>query len=133
MVLGLSILNYGTKLETAISSSFTNKESGSTAAHQLNGMDLRILTITILLSLVFLCRALIDSLFAWNILKTHLQSPYIDLILIIFTELAPSLIITQIMKRNPETQRFTETEETQRSPKKYRCNASARHPIRSPH
>ena len=91
MVLGLTILNYGTKLETAISSAYLTKQNS--ASTELNGMDLRILTITILLSLIFLCRSLVDSLYAWNILKTNLQSPYIDLVLILFTEIAPSFLI----------------------------------------
>ena len=99
IVLGISILNYGTKLETAISSSISPKTA---VFSQINGLDLRILTITILLSLVFLCRSLIDLLFAWNILKINLQSPYIDLILIIFTELGPSMLITLIMKKKSE-------------------------------
>lgn len=68
-LLGFSVLNYGTKLETAVSSSMNFKNG---AAIELNGLDIRILTITILLSLIFLCRALIDTLYAWNFIQRHL-------------------------------------------------------------
>lgn len=96
MILGLTILNYGTKLETAVSSSLNRKID---SVESLEGLDLRILTITIFLSLVFFCRALIDSLYAWNILDSSLHSPYIGLILIVFTEFAPSIIITLLIKK----------------------------------
>lgn len=65
LVLGLSILNYGTKLETAVSTSINAKTKIS---KELIGIDIRILTITILLSLVFLSRSMIDLLYAWNLL-----------------------------------------------------------------
>jgi hypothetical protein len=93
LVLGLTALNYGTKLETAISESIIDK-NGRPIAKELKGMDIRILTITIILSLIFICRSLMDSLFAWNILHINLESPFIDLILILFTEITPALIIT---------------------------------------
>lgn len=57
MVLGFTILNYGTKLETAVSNSINSK---SRVSKEFNGLDIRILTITIVLSLVFLGRALVD-------------------------------------------------------------------------
>lgn len=69
-VLGFTILNYGTKLETAVSASIGNK-FGS-ISKELNGLEVRILTITILLSLIFLGRALVDTLYAWNLLKSNL-------------------------------------------------------------
>jgi hypothetical protein len=76
MILGITILNYGTKLETAVSNSISKYGSkGGLQNKELHGLDIRILTITILLSLIFLCRALIDSLFAWGLLKTDLQNP----------------------------------------------------------
>ncbi len=99
-VLGFTILNYGTKLETAVSASIGNKFGP--IGKELNGLDIRILTITILLSLVFLGRALVDTLYAWNLLKSNLHDPYIGLVLILFTELAPSLIITQMIGRKHE-------------------------------
>lgn len=68
LVLGMSILNYGTKLETAVSASINGR---TRISKELNGMDIRILTITILLSLIFLARALIDLLYCWNLVKTH--------------------------------------------------------------
>jgi len=73
MILGITILNYGTKLETAVSNSMQKNQVN--LLKDLNGLDIRILTITILLSMVFLCRALVDSLFAWTLLKTNLHYP----------------------------------------------------------
>lgn len=72
VILGISILNYGTKLETAVSNSIAQSRSTAVQNKDLSGLDIRILTITILLSLIFLCRALLDSLFAWSLLKTDL-------------------------------------------------------------
>ncbi|CDW80487.1 UNKNOWN [Stylonychia lemnae] len=100
MILGITILNYGTKLETAVSNSIQKQQPSQ--VKDLNGLDIRILTITILLSMVFLCRALVDSLFAWTLLKTNLHYPQLSLILIMFTEVAPSVIITTIIKKNQE-------------------------------
>jgi hypothetical protein len=91
LVLGFCILNYGTKLETAVSASI-NQKSG--ISHDLDGLDIRILTITIILSLIFLGRALIDSLYAWNLIQARLESPFVNLIAVFLTELLPSLLIT---------------------------------------
>ena len=71
IVLGFTILNYGTKLETAVSNSINSK---SRVSKELNGLDIRILTITIILSLVFLGRALIDLMYAWNLINNHFDS-----------------------------------------------------------
>ena len=62
-------------------------------------MDTRILTITITLSLIFLSRALVDSLYAWNLLSAQFNNPYVDLILIVFTEVIPCLLISKIMEK----------------------------------
>lgn len=101
MILGLSILNYGTKLETAVSANMA-KSQNSKLSSQLSGLDIRILTITILLSLIFMCRAIIDSIYAWSLLNANLQYPQLGLILIFFTEISPSIIIIQIMKKKQE-------------------------------
>lgn len=99
MILGFAVLNYGTKLETAVSNSINSK---SRVSKELNGMDFRILTITIILSLVFLCRALIDLMYAWNLINNHFDSQILMISLMLLTELVPSLYITYyIRKKKP--------------------------------
>lgn len=66
--------------------------------NETSDLDIRILKITICLSLFFLCRALLDTLYAWNIFKVDLQSPLIDIVLIIITEIIPCLFMGWIMK-----------------------------------
>ena len=43
-------------------------------AAQMQGLDIRILSITILLSLVFLSRSLVDCMFAFNLINEQLNS-----------------------------------------------------------
>lgn len=71
--------------------------------NETSGLDIRILSITIFLSLFFLCRALLDTLYAWNIFKADLQSPLLDIILIMLTEITPCFLMGWIMTkgRNP--------------------------------
>ena len=112
-ILGLSIMNYGTKLETVISK---NNEQNANASHSSSqssnfhsnkksnnqsssNLETRILYITIILSLIFLCRALVDSLYAWNLLNVQFNNPKVDFILIFFTEVIPCLVISKIMKK----------------------------------
>jgi len=66
LILGVSILKYGSQLETTITHASTLKTA---MAKQMEGLDLRILSITILLSLVFLSRALVDCMFAFNLIN----------------------------------------------------------------
>lgn len=69
------------------------------AAVDTKGLDLRILSITIILSPTFMCRALIDSLYAWNLFSANLETPYKDIFLVVFTEVLPCLLISYIMKK----------------------------------
>ncbi len=57
------------------------------------------LSITILLSLVFLCRALVDCMFALSLLNEHLNNFVLLLVIIFFCELITSVGIVKIMKR----------------------------------
>lgn len=65
---------------------------------ELRGLDLRMMSITIMLSLLFICRAIMDTLNAWSIIKSN-ESPYTELILIICTEVTPCLSISYLMKK----------------------------------
>eukprot|EP00347_Sterkiella_histriomuscorum_P007765 403347645 len=135
MILGISILNYGTKLETAISNQIQRNHQ-SASARELSGIDIRILTITILLSMVFLCRALVDSLFAWTLLKTNLHYPQLSLVLITFTEIAPCIIITQIMKKDYSKSKDQSEIELILSGQEYKINRKSRSPnkkVQSPY
>lgn len=67
--------------------------------NETSGLDIRILSITIFLSLFFLCRALLDTLYAWNIFKADLQSPLLDIILIMLTEITPCFMMGWIMTK----------------------------------
>jgi hypothetical protein len=51
------------------------------------------------LSLLFMSRAFVDSLYAWDLFQASLESPYMDLILITVTEVTPCMLISQIMKK----------------------------------
>ena len=120
LFLGISIMNYGTKLETAISknneqhtnASHSSSQSSSYFQHQQqqtgqrnnsgnqsNNLETRIFYITIILSLIFLCRFLVDCLYAWNLLNVQFNNPKVDFILIFFTEVIPCLVISKIMKK----------------------------------
>lgn len=101
LVLGLLILKHGSKLETSITHSINLR---SQIAKQLDGLDIRILSITIILSLVFLCRALIDCMLAWNLLHTDMNTPAVMIVVMFLCEVVISLIIVKIMqKRNDST------------------------------
>lgn len=96
LVLGVSILKNGSQLETTITHSISLKSS---MASQLEGLDIRILSITILLSLVFLSRALIDCMFAFNLINKQLNSFVMLLCIIIFSEVCTSMAIVKLMKK----------------------------------
>jgi len=100
LVLGLLILKHGSKLETSITHSINLR---SQIAKQLDGLDIRILSITIILSLVFLCRALIDCMLAWNLLHTDMNTPAVMIVVMFLCEVVISLIIVKIMQKREET------------------------------
>lgn len=103
LVLGVSILKYGSQLETTVTHSINLKSS---MAAQMEGLDIRILSITILLSLVFLSRALVDCMFAFNLINEQLNSFVILLCIIIFSEVCTSMAVVKLMlKGTKQTQR----------------------------
>ena len=63
MFLGLSALNFGTKLETSVSQYFAFRKIA-----RLDNLDMKILGVTILVSLLFLIKAVVDILMAWDLL-----------------------------------------------------------------
>ena len=65
----------------------------------MEGLDIRILSITILLSLVFLSRALVDCMFAFNLINEQLNSFVMLLCIIIFSEVCTSMAIVKLMKK----------------------------------
>merc|ERR1719232_702071 len=73
LVLGVSVLKYGSQLETSVTHSINIR---STISESLEGLDVRILTITIMLSLVFLCRTLLDFMFAFSLLQSDLNNTH---------------------------------------------------------
>ena len=98
-MLGVSILKYGSQLETTITHSINLKSS---VAAQMEGLDIRILSITILLSLVFLSRALVDCMFAFNLINEQLSSFVMLLIVVIFSEVCTSVIVVKLMKKGQQ-------------------------------
>ena len=96
LILGVSILKYGSQLETSVTHSINMR---SPIAKSLEGLDVRILSITIMLSLIFLCRALLDFMFAFNLLKDDLNNFLVVLIVIIFTEVFTSVTLVNLMKK----------------------------------
>ena len=100
LVLGVSVLKFGSQLETAVTHSINVKSS---IAESLVGLDVRILTITIMLSLVFLCRTLLDFMFAFSLLHSDLNNFLIVLIVIIFTEVFTSVALVSLMKKSNKT------------------------------
>lgn len=69
----------------------------------MEGLDIRILSITILLSLVFLSRALVDCMFAFNLINEQLSSFVMLLIVVIFSEVCTSVIVVKLMKKGQRT------------------------------
>ena len=90
LVLGVSVLKYGSQLETSVTHSLNVR---STISESLEGLDVRILTITIMLSLVFLCRTLLDFMFAFSLLHSDLNNFLTVLIVIIITEVITSVTL----------------------------------------
>jgi len=90
LVLGVSVLKYGSQLETSVTHSINIR---STISESLEGLDVRILTITIMLSLVFLCRTLLDFMFAFSLLQSDLNNFLTVLIVIIITEVITSVTL----------------------------------------
>ncbi len=65
----------------------------------MEGLDIRILSITILLSLIFLSRALVDCMFAFNLINEQLNSFAMLLCIIILSEVCTSVAIVKLMKK----------------------------------
>jgi len=103
-ILGVSTLNYGCRLETTLSNMIQRQRRGDSG---LIGLDIRVLTITIILSLVFLGRALIDFLMAWNLIAGESTLTLYTLV-ILFTELSPALLITVILTHKSEEEQQQE-------------------------
>ena len=95
-MLGVAILKYGSQLETTITHSINLKSS---MAAQMEGLDIRILSITILLSLVFLSRALVDLMFAFNLINEQMNSFVMLLCIIVFSEVCTSMAVIKLMKK----------------------------------
>ena len=100
LILGVSILKYGSQLETTITHAINLK---STIATQMEGLDIRILSITILLSLVFLSRALVDCMFAFNLINEQLNSFAMLMCIIILSEVCTSVAIVKLMKKGSKS------------------------------
>ena len=69
----------------------------------MEGLDIRILSITILLSLVFLSRALVDCMFAFNLINEQLSSYVMSLIIVIFTEVCTACAVVKLMKKGQKS------------------------------
>ena len=129
-ILAITILNYGTKLETSVSNSFQyikfqknnnmrlrmHQESllqpqyqsenfNNSLDQELHQLDLRILTITIFLAIFFFVRSFIDSLFAWNIIQIESKNQAVTLLIIIGTEVVPSIAITLLLKQKKQEEK----------------------------
>ena len=105
LVLGVSVLKYGSQLETTVTHSINIK---SMLSESLEGLDIRILTITIMLSLVFLCRTLLDFMFAFSLLHSDRKNFLIVLIVIIFTEVVTSVALVSMMKKSNKSMEKTQ-------------------------
>ena len=105
LILGVSVLKYGSQLETSVTHSINIK---SMLSESLEGLDIRILTITIMLSLVFLCRTLLDFMFAFSLLHSDRNNFLIVLIVIIFTEVATSAALVNMMKKSNKSMEKTQ-------------------------
>jgi len=64
----------------------------------MKGLDLRILSITILLSLIFLSRALVDCMFAFNLINQQLNSFVVLLCIMVFSEVCTSVAVVRLMR-----------------------------------
>jgi hypothetical protein len=71
--------------------------------NEAKGLDSRITTITIFLSLIFLCRAFIDELYAWDLFQAKFENPDVDVVLILITEIAPSFLISWLIRKRERT------------------------------
>ena len=69
----------------------------------MEGLDIRILSITILLSLVFFARALVDCMFAFNLINEQLSSYVMSLIIVIFTEVCTACAVVKLMKKGQKS------------------------------
>lgn len=123
--LGLAILFYGTKLETAMSNQqgqaaavFSNADRTSADGRnrqrrnqfEHSGLDFRILALTMFLFLCFQCRALIDTLYVTDIMSVSLSSPFKDLLFVALTELFPTFVVARIMRKRLEDMKEEEEE-----------------------
>ena len=77
----------------------------------MEGLDIRILSITILLSLVFLSRALVDCMFAFNLINEQLNRFAMLLCIIILSEVCTSVAIVKLMKKGEKSNDSTEVDQ----------------------
>ena len=80
-------------------------------AAQMEGLDVRILSITILLSLIFFSRALVDCMFAFNLINEQLNSFVMLICIIIFSEVCTSMAIIKLMKKGENKNQLHNAEE----------------------
>ena len=80
-----------------------------------------------MLSLFFLGRSLIDLLYAWNLIQINLHNPDISIIQIVITELAPTFIITYLIKSKNKKSKSEDLQNNSHSPSKYSKSKAALH------
>ena len=90
----MCVLKFGSQLETTVTNSINLR---TPFGKQLQGLDVRILTITILLSLMFLGRFLFDYMFAFNLLSQNLDDSIFGLCVIFLSEVVTSFFVVRIM------------------------------------
>jgi len=66
-------------------------------SHQLIGLDVRILSITILLSLVFFGRALVDIMFAFNLMADDFNASLILTLVYFLAEVIALMAVFRIL------------------------------------
>ena len=98
LILAVSILKHGSQLESTITNAI---RINSNLQIQLDGLDLRILSITITISLIFLCRTLVDFMIAMNLLDQTKETLELSLSTIFFSEvLIPSAVVYFMLKKS---------------------------------
>ena len=93
-VLAVGTLLYGAQLETTVTQTISMR---SVLARVLSGLDLRVLLITLLVSLVFLARAIADFIFAFNLLDEKVDQSVIMNIVHFFSEVALAFFVVKLL------------------------------------
>lgn len=94
MCLGVTILKFGSTLETTV----TNLSALQSSAG-LDGLDLRIVSITILVSLIFMARAFVESMFALDLINERLKNFFVIVVIIMLSEVLTSFALVRLMQK----------------------------------